>query len=388
MKAPLVWVTGSLVAAIVLTASFLIATTASRGETSSFASSAGPLEVHTVASGLVNPWALAFLPDRRMLVTEKPGRMRIVTPQGQLSPPLQGVPEVWASGQGGLLDVVVDKSFADNKTLYFCFAERTGNGGRTAVARAKLDDARPPRLDDVKIIFRQDGPLSKGNHYGCRIAQAPDGNLFVTLGEHFFARDQAQTLANHLGKLIHITPDGAAAKDNPFLGRSDARPEIWSYGHRNPQGLAFNPRSGALWEIEHGPRGGDEVNIIAPGNNYGWPVIGFGIDYDGSKIHDSTIKDGMQQPIKYWVPSIAPSGMAFYIGALFPAWRGSLFTGALAGQMLVRLSLDGDKVTGEERLLHQLGERIRDVRQGPDGALYLLTDSATGRILRVTPAGK
>ncbi|HEY0331199.1 MAG TPA: PQQ-dependent sugar dehydrogenase [Rhodopseudomonas sp.] len=386
MKAPLVWVTGSLAVAIVLTASVLIATTASRGATSSFASSAGPLAVQTVASGLVNPWGLAFLPDQRMLVTERPGRIRIVTPQGQLSPPLQGVPEVWASGQGGLLDIAIDNAFAANKTLYFCFAERAGNGGRTAVARARLDDAEPPRLDAVKIIFRQDGPLSKGNHYGCRIAQAPDGNLFVTLGEHFFARDQAQNLANHLGKLIHITPDGTAPSDNPFVGRSDARPEIWSYGHRNPQGLAFNPASGALWEIEHGPRGGDEVNIIGKGNNYGWPVIGFGIDYDGSKIHEATAKDGMQQPIKYWVPSIAPSGMAFYTGALFPAWRGSLFTGALAGQMLVRLSLDGDKVSGEERLLHELGERIRDVRQGPDGALYLLTDNAAGRILRLAPA--
>ncbi|MBB5047081.1 glucose/arabinose dehydrogenase [Rhodopseudomonas rhenobacensis] len=388
MKAPVVWVTGSLAVAIVLTTSFLIATTASRGETTSFASSAGPLTVHTVASGLVNPWGLAFLPDQRMLVTERPGRMRIVTPQGQVSPPLRGVPEVWASGQGGLLDVALDKSFADNATLYFCFAERAGNGGRTAVARAKLDETGPPRLDDVKIIFRQDGPLSKGLHYGCRIAQAPDGNLFVTLGEHSFTPNEAQNLGNHLGKLIHITPDGAAASDNPFLGRGDARAEIWSYGHRNPQGLAFNPASGDLWEIEHGPRGGDEVNIIGKANNYGWPVIGFGIDYSGSKIHEATAKDGMQQPIKYWVPSIAPSGMAFYSGALFPAWKGSLFTGALAGQALVRLSLDGDKVSGEERLLKELGERIREVRQGPDGALYLLTDNAAGRILRVAPAGK
>jgi glucose/arabinose dehydrogenase len=303
-----------------------------------------------------------------------------------LSPPLKGVPEVWASGQGGLLDVVTDAAYATNSTIYFCYAERERNGGRTAVARAKLSDGAAPRLDDVKVIFRQDGPLSSGNHYGCRIAQSPDGNLFVTLGDHFTYRDEAQNLGNHLGKLIRIAPDGSVPKDNPFVGRDGARPEIWSYGHRNAQSLAINPTSGDLWEIEHGPRGGDEVNLISPGKNYGWPVIGFGIDYSGAKIHEATAKDGMEQPLKYWVPSIAPSGIAYYSGKLFPAWTGSLFTGALAGKMLVRLSLDGGKVTGEERLLQNLNERIRDVRQGPDGALWLLTDSASGRILRVTPA--
>ena len=387
MKAPVLWVTGSLAAATALTVSFLIATT-SRGADTSFASSAGQLDVQTVASGLVNPWALAFLPDGRMLVTERPGRMRIVTGNGQLSPPLKGVPEVWATGQGGLLDVVTDKDFKQNNTIYFCFAERASGGGRTAVARAKLVEADTPRLDEMKIIFRQQGPLSSGNHYGCRIAQANDGNLFVTLGEHFSHRDQAQNLANHLGKIIRITPDGAAPKDNPFVEREGAKPEIWSYGHRNEQGLAINPASGELWEIEHGPRGGDEVNIIGKGKNYGWPVIGYGIDYNGAKIHESTAKAGMEQPIKYWVPSIAPSGMAFYTGKLFPKWDGSLFTGALAGKMLVRLSLKGNSVTGEERLLQNLNERIRDVRQGPDGALWLLTDNAAGRILRVSPGGK
>jgi glucose/arabinose dehydrogenase len=387
MKAPVLWVTGSLAAATALTVSFLIATT-SRGADTSFASSAGQLDVQTIASGLVNPWALAFLPDGRMLVTERPGRMRIVTGNGQLSPPLKGVPEVWATGQGGLLDVVTDKDFKQNNTIYFCFAERASGGGRTAVARAKLVEADTPRLDEMKIIFRQQGPLSSGNHYGCRIAQATDGNLFVTLGEHFSHRDQAQNLANHLGKIIRITPDGAAPKDNPFVGREGAKPEIWSYGHRNEQGLAINPASGELWEIEHGPRGGDEVNIIGKGKNYGWPVIGYGIDYNGAKIHESTAKAGMEQPIKYWVPSIAPSGMAFYTGKLFPKWDGSLFTGALAGKMLVRLSLKGNSVTGEERLLQNLNERIRDVRQGSDGALWLLTDNAAGRILRISPAGK
>jgi glucose/arabinose dehydrogenase len=387
MKAPILWVTASLAAATVLTASFLIATT-SRGANTSFASSAGQLEVQTIASGLVNPWALAFLADGRMLVTERPGRMRIVSSDGQLSPALKGVPDVWATGQGGLLDVVTDHAFKQNNTIYFCFSERTAGGGRTAVARAKLVDGDAPRLEDVKVIFRQQGPLSSGNHYGGRIAQARDGNLFVTLGEHFSHRDEAQNLGNHLGKLIRITPDGAAPNDNPFVGRDGARPEIWSYGHRNEQGLAINPASGEVWEIEHGPRGGDEVNIIGKGKNYGWPVIGYGIDYNGTKIHASTTKDGMEQPIKYWVPSIAPSGMAFYTGKLFPKWDGSLFTGALVGKMLVRLSLNGNSVTGEERLLQDLNERIRDVRQGPDGALWLLTDNAAGRILRVSPGGK
>ena len=384
MKTPILWVTVSLTAAILLTTSFVIATS-TRGDSTSFASSAGQLEVQTVASGLVNPWGLAFLPDGRMLVTERPGRMRIVTANGVLSPPLKNVPEVWVSGQGGLLDVELDKDFAQNNTLYICFAERTGGGGRTAVARARLGS---DRLNDVKVIFRQEGPLSSGNHYGCRIAQGNDGDLFVTLGEHFSHRDEAQNLANHLGKIIRIAPDGSVPSDNPFVGRDGAKPEIWSYGHRNEQGLAINPATGDLWEIEHGPRGGDEVNIIGKGKNYGWPVIGYGIDYNGAKIHDSTARDGMEQPVKYWVPSIAPSGMTFYTGTLFPKWRGSLFTGALKAKMLVRLSLKGNAVTGEERLLQNLNERIRDVRQGPDGALWLLTDSSAGRILRVSPAGK
>src|SRR6195952_4039117 len=387
MKTPVALVIASLAAAIALSASLLIVT-GTRGETTSFASSAGPLEVQTVASGLVHPWSLAFLPDGRMLVTERPGRMRIVTQQGQLSPPLLGVPEVWASGQGGLLDVITDKSFAQNNTVYFCFSEREGSGGRTAVASATLIDGNAPRLDDLSIIFRQEGPASSGNHYGCRIVQAADGNLFVTLGEHFTYRDEAQNLRNHLGKLIRIAPDGSVPKDNPFVGRADAKPEIWSYGHRNEQGLAINPASGDLWEIEHGPQGGDEVNIIGKGKNYGWPVIGFGVDYGGAKIQERTAKHGMEQPVKYWVPSIAPSGMTFYTAKLFPKWSGSLFTGALAGKMLVRLSLSGDAVTGEERLLQNLNERIRDVRQGPDGALWLLTDSSAGRILRVSPAAK
>jgi glucose/arabinose dehydrogenase len=385
MKTPVGLVTAALAVATLLAASFLIAT-GTRGEAPAFGSSAGELEVRTIARGLVNPWALAFLPDGTMLVTERPGRMRVVTAEGQVSSPLKGVPEVWASGQGGLHDVIIDKSFVQNRTIYFCFAERTEGGGRTTTARAKLNGNG--RLDEVKIIFRQQGPLSSGNHYGCRIAQADDGNLFVGMGDHFTYRDQAQNLGNHLGKIVRITPDGSVPPGNPFTGRADAKPEIWSYGHRNVQALAINPASGDPWEIEHGPRGGDELNLIGKGRNYGWPVIGYGIDYSGAKIHDATAKDGMEQPLKYWVPSIAPSGMAFYTGKLFPKWNGSLFTGALRGAMLVRLTVNGNAVTSEERLLQNLNERIRDVRQGPDGALWLLTDSSNGRVLRVTPAAK
>jgi glucose/arabinose dehydrogenase len=386
MKTPVGLVTAALAVAILLAASFLIAT-GTRGEQPGFGSSAGELEVRTIARGLVNPWALAFLPDGTMLVTERAGRMRIVSAEGQVSPPLKGVPDVWASGQGGLHDVIIDKSFAQNRTLYFCFAERTEGGGRTTTARAKLNDGNG-RLDEVKIIFRQQGPLSSGNHYGCRIAQADDGNLFVALGDHFTYRDQAQNLGNHLGKIVRIAPDGSVPPGNPFAGRADAKPEIWSYGHRNIQALAINPTTSEPWEIEHGPRGGDEVNVVGKGKNYGWPVIGYGIDYSGAKIHAATAKDGMEQPLKYWVPSIAPSGMAFYTGKLFPKWNGSLFTGALRSAMLVRLTLNGNAVTSEERLLENLHERIRDVRQGPDGALWLLTDSSNGRVLRVTPAAQ
>ncbi len=383
MRTPTIVVTASLTAATLLLATLVFATV-SRGADAQFESSAGPLQVEIVATGLVHPWSLAFLPDGKMLVTERPGRMRIVTRDGQLSAPLAGVPKPYAAGQAGLLDVALDKNFVKNRALYFCFS--SDSGGNASIARATLDKTET-KLDDVKVIFTQVGPGGSNNH-GCRIAQASDGNLFVTLGDHFGPRDEAQNLLVDNGKLIRIAPDGSIPKDNPFAGRNDARPEIWSYGHRNGQGLAINPTTGVLWEIEHGPRGGDEVNIIGKGKNYGWPVIGYGIDYNFTKIHESTSKDGMEQPIKYWVPSIAPSGMAFYNGDLFPKWKGSLFSGALAARMLVRLSLDGDKVTGEERLLQNLNERIRDVRQGPDGALWLLTDNDAGRILRIIPATK
>jgi glucose/arabinose dehydrogenase len=309
-----------------------------------------------------------------------------VTRDGKISPPVSGVPQVRASGQGGLHDVVLDRDFASNRTIYLCYAEPASGGGRTAMARARLVDGEAAQLDDVKVIFRQEGPLSSGNHYGCRIAQAADDNLYLTMGDHFGPRDQAQNLANHIGKIVRIRPDGTVPSDNPFVGRAGAKPEIWSYGHRNSQGAALHPSTGKLWEHEHGPRGGDEVNIIEKGKNYGWPVIGYGIDYSGARIHEAASRPGMEQPVKYWVPSIAPSGMAFYRGDLFPAWRGNVLVGALASRLLVRLTLDGDKVTGEERLLDGLRERIRDVRVGPDGAIYLVTDNSAGRVLRVTPA--
>jgi glucose/arabinose dehydrogenase len=352
-----------------------------------FKSSAGDLTVETVASGLVNPWALAFLPDGRMLVTERPGRMRVVARDGKLSPPLANVPRVFASGQGGLLDVALDRNFAQNKTIYFSYAEPVDGGGRTTLARATLDAGETPKLDNVKVIFAQQGSVSRGNHFGGRIAQGSDGNLFLTTGDHFTNRDMAQTLDNHLGKVVRITPDGAAPKDNPFVTKAGARPEIWSYGHRNPQGLTINPADGKVWEQEHGAMGGDEINLIVPGHNYGWPLVSYGKNYDGSPVGTGQQQTaGVDDPVWHWTPSIAPSGMTFYSGDLFKGWKGSLFNGALKFQLLSRLEVKDNKVVKEERLLQGLRERIRDVRQGPDGALYLLTDNSTGRILRVTPA--
>jgi aldose sugar dehydrogenase len=373
------------VSAVALAAG-LVAIGWARADAQVVRSSAGDLGVETKVTGLDRPWAFAFLPDGRMLITERPGRMRIAAADGKLSPALAGVPKVFASGQGGLHDVVLDRGYAQNHTIYFCYAEPANGGARTALTRARLADEGTPRLDDVQVIFRQEGPLSSGNHFGCRIVQTPDNNLFLATGDHFGPRDQAQNLGNHIGKLVRIRPDGSVPPDNPFVGRAGAKPEIWSYGHRNPQGLALHPVSGKLWEQEHGPRGGDEINIVDKGKNYGWPVIGFGIDYSGAKIHESSRKDGMEPPIWYWVPSIAPSGMAFSTGDLFPGWRGNLFVGALVDRSLVRLELDGEKAVKEDRLLRELRERIRDVRQGPDGALWVATDSSSGRILRVAPA--
>lgn len=340
-----------------------------------------------VAEGLGNPWAMTFLPGDpagRILVTERAGRMRIVGKDGKVGPALTGVPAVHAVNQGGLLDVVASPDFQRDRTIYFSFAQPVSGGARTAVASAQLA-ASDSKIDNVKIIFAQADVVGGGHHFGSRIVIARDGSLFITTGDRYSEKDKAQSLETHLGKVIHINTDGSIPKDNPFATNATARKEIWSYGHRNLQGAAIHPVSGKLWTNEHGPRGGDELNVPLAGKNYGWPVIGYGIDYSGLRMHDSTAKAGMEQPIHYWVPSIAPSGMAFYSADRFPQWKNSLFIGALAGQHLARLTLDGERVVAEERLLLDLKARIRDVRQGPDGDVYVLTDDANGKILRVSP---
>jgi len=348
-------------------------------------------DVVTVAEGLVNPWGLAFLPNGKMLVTERPGRLRVVTPDGKLSDPVAGLPPVDARGQGGLLDVALDPAFASNGLIYWSYAEPGDGVNNTAVARGRFVDGVSPRVENVQVIYHQRPSLNSRQHFGSRLVFGRDGTLFVTQGERSITegRMQAQRLDGLLGKIVRINRDGSIPRDNPFVGRDDARPEIWSLGHRNIQGAALHPVTGELWEVEHGTRGGDEINIARKGKDYGWPTIAYGIEYAGGPITGGiTAKEGMEQPLYYWDPVIAPSGMAFYTGNLFPAWKGNLFIGGHATNDLVRLELNGEKVVGEERLLTDLQpkrERIRDVRQGPDGALYLLTDSATGRLLKLAP---
>jgi glucose/arabinose dehydrogenase len=336
----------------------------------------------TVAKGLENPWGLVFLPDGRMLVTERPGRLRIVERDGQLGKPLAGVPKVYARGQGGLLDVEIDPDFARTRWVYLSYAEPGPGGAGTAVARGKLGEGT---LEDVRVIYRQEPKVGGSAHFGSRLVFARDGKLFITQGERYTERARAQDLSVDLGKVVRINPDGSIPKDNPFVGRADARPEIWSYGHRNVQCAALHPDTGQLWTVEHGARGGDELNHPEAGKNYGWPVITYGVDYSGAKIGEGTAKPGMEQPVYYWDPVIAPSGMAFYTGKVFPSWRGNVFIGSLTPGLLVRLELKDGAVVKEERYLGELGERIRDVVQGPDGYLYLLTDNSQGRILRVEP---
>ena len=348
-------------------------------------------KVAVVAHGLVNPWGLAFLPDGRMLVTERPGRMRLVGTDGRLSPPLPGLPAVAAEGQGGLLDVVADPRFASNRLVYWSYSETAadGDGNGTAVARARLDG--PPgseRLAEVQVIFRQLPKVASRLHFGSKLVFGNDGRLFITLGDRFSRKDDAQTLDNHLGKIVRIEPDGKVPADNPLVGKpGNPRPEIWSWGHRNVQGAAIHPATGDLWATEHGPQGGDELNLVQPGRNFGWPVITHGRNYGiGTKIGDGTERADVVAPLAHWVPtSIAPSGMAFLTSDRYPGWKGNLFIGALRGQALVRITLDGNKVASQERLLQSQNERIRDVRQGPDGFLYLLTDNADGRVLKVLP---
>jgi glucose/arabinose dehydrogenase len=344
----------------------------------------GTVRVETVAKGLENPWALAFLPDGRILVTERPGRVRVVERDGRVSKPLDDVPRVLARGQGGLLDVALDPRFAENRLVYLSYAEPgQGNTAGTAVARGRLAEGK---LDDVQVIYRQQPKVEGGNHFGSRLIFARDGTLFVTQGDRFGYRERAQDLSSGLGKIVRINPDGSVPKDNPFVGRSGARPEIWSYGHRNVQSAAFHPETGQLWTVEHGARGGDELNHPEAGKNYGWPVITYGVDYSGAKIGEGTAKPGMEQPVYYWDPVIAPSGMIFYTANAFPDWKGSILIGSLTPGLLVRLTLKGVTVAREERYLGDLGERIRDVRQGPNGLVYLVTDSRDGRVLRVRPS--
>lgn len=345
-------------------------------------SSAGALKVTTIAKGLEHPWGMEFLPDGRLLVTERPGRLRFVFKNGALSKPLSGVPKVYASGQGGLLDVVLDPQFEKNRTIYFSFAEETDGKAATAVAKAVLNEET---LENVQVVFRQQPKVESPNHWGSRLVFARDGTLFITLGERFNYRDKAQDLSTHLGKTIRIRTDGSAPPDNPFTGRQGALPEIWSYGHRNMQGAVLNPQTGALWAAEHGPRGGDEINIVAAGQNYGWPEASYGSHYTGFPIPDAHAKRGYVEPVFYWTPSVSPSGMMFYSGDRFPAWKGDLFVGALNGMSLIRLDVENGKIIKEERLLQNLEERIRDVAQGPDGLIYLLTDSDAGRVLRAEP---
>ena len=345
-----------------------------------------PATAQTWARGLAYPWALAFLPDGRALVSERAGQLRVIQAQGQVSASLGGLPKVDFVGQCGLLDVAVDPQFARNGYIYWTFAEPSSDGSAnsTAVARARLVGER---LDDVRVIFSQMPKVASRLHCGSRIAFDRDGHLFIGLGDRYSEKDLAQTLDNHIGKIVRITRDGQAPADNPFVGRAGARPEIWSLGHRNIQGLAVHPVTGELWATEHGPQGGDEVNRIERGRNYGWPRVTYGRNYgSGTRIGEEGPVAGFEQPLKWWVPvSIAPSGLSFVTSDRYAGWKGQLVLGALRGQSIVRLSVSGARVVGEQRELADLGQRIRDVREGPGGWIYVVTDGADGQVLRVNP---
>ncbi|MFC7515291.1 PQQ-dependent sugar dehydrogenase [Herbaspirillum sp. GCM10030257] len=336
---------------------------------------------------LEHPWGLAFIGQGRMLVTERPGRMRLIESNGKAGPPIAGLPEVDVGGQGGLLDVQTDSGFSQNRIIYFCYAEpaKSGGGNSTALASARLSDDGK-KLEQVKVVFSQKPKTRSDAHFGCRIVEAKDGTLFLTLGDRYKRKDDAQTLDNHHGKVVRINKDGSVPKNNPFVGKAGALPEIWSYGHRNSQGAALGP-DGRLWIHEHAAQGGDEVNRPEAGKNYGWPVISWGLDYGGGKIGEGlNEKEGMEQPVYYWNPSIAPSGMVFLRSDRYgKEWQGNLFVGALKLQYLARLVLQGDKVVKEEKLLQDVTQRIRDVREGPDGLLYVLTDHDNGQLIRLQP---
>lgn len=341
---------------------------------------------HTVvASGLVHPWGLAALPDGRWLVTEKPGRLRIITARGQVGEPVAGLPAVDARGQGGLLDVIVGPSFAQDRMIYWSYAEPREGGNATSVARGRLSDDGS-RVENVQVIFRALPVYDGDKHFGSSLAFAPDGKLFITLGERSDKpmRPQAQDLGSHMGKTIRVNADGTVPQDNPFVGRAGALPEIWSLGHRNVQGIAVQPRTGAIWTIEHGTRGGDEVNLDKAGANYGWPDAAYGVEYAGGQINSgATQKDGTEQPVYYWDPVIAPGGATFYQGAMFPGWDGNLLVAGLREKHIARLVIQNDRVVGEERLLTDLGERIRDVAVGADGSVWAITDEQNGKLVRL-----
>lgn len=344
-------------------------------------------EVTVLTGGLVHPWAVEPLPDGDLLVTERPGRMRIVSAEGELGEPIAGLPDVFAEGQGGLLDVALGPSFGSDRTIYWSYSEPRGSGNATSVARGVLS-ADGTRVDEVQVIFRAQPAYDGDKHFGSRLSFGPDGMLFITLGERSDTpmRPQAQQLDSHMGKTIRINPDGSVPDDNPFVNQADALPEIWSLGHRNVQAAAFDAQ-GRYWQVEHGTRGGDELNLVEKGANYGWPVVAYGIEYAGGPIEGSTTdRPGMQQPVYYWDPVIAPSGAEFYDGDAFPEWQDSLFVGGLAMRRLVRLEIEGNRVTREEHLLVDRKQRVRDVRQGPDGALYIVTDEEQGELWRVAPA--
>ena len=344
--------------------------------------------VEVVAQGLQNPWGLAFIGEGRMLVTERPGRLRVVQPDGTIGPPVAGLPAIDVAGQGGLLDVITDRDFARNRTIYFCYSEPAGSrgsGNSTALAAARLSDDAS-RLEGLKVLFSQRPKVVSRAHFGCRIVDAGSDTLYLTLGDRYSRMDDAQTLDNHLGKIVRLHKDGSVPADNPFVKRSGALPEIWSYGHRNLQGAALGP-DGRLWTIEHGPQGGDELNQPEAGKNYGWPVITYGENYGGGAIGAGiTSKSGMEQPVHYWVPSIAPSGMAFVSSSRYGKdWQGNLLVGSLKFGYVARLQLAKGKVAQEDKLLPDLKQRVRDVRQGPDGFIYLLTDASRGQLLRLLP---
>ena len=346
------------------------------------------LSAEVVASGLRNPWGLAFIGEGRMLVTERAGSMRVVQADGQVGAPLAGLPPVEAVGQGGLLDVITDRDFASNRTVYFCYSEPAaagGSGNSTAMASARLS-ADLTRLEGLKVLFSQRPKVASRAHFGCRIVDAGNDTLFLTLGDRYSRMNDAQTLDNHLGKIVRIRKDGASLPDNPFAKTPGALPEIWSFGHRNLQGAALGP-DGQLWTIEHGPQGGDELNQPQAGKNYGWPVITYGENYGGGAIGAGiTRQAGMEQPVHYWVPSIAPSGMAFVTSERYgKSWQGNLLVGSLKFGYVARLQLSNGKVTQEDKLLPDLKQRVRDVRQGPDGLIYLLTDASRGQLLRLVP---